>query len=364
VPGIFISYRREDAPGHAGRLYDEMIRRFGEERVFMDLDMEPGVDFVEQINEAVGSCQVLIAVIGPRWISIDDAHGQRRIDDPGDFIRIEIEAALARRGVRVIPVLVQRARMPTTEEIPPSLADLARRNALELSDGRWSYDVGRLTSTVDRVLGTTAATSPTSAPAPPLSTTADPAPDSGRGEHAPPHGGGPPPARAPEAAGGTGWLRRHLGLAAALLAVVIAAVIGIVLATSSSQSSGQVHSDETGEGSPAGIRFSNLVATADHNPLQPGDQLQVAFSLKNVGSKSVTFAETFVGARDPSDNNADFSGDNHGFVLTPGKVLNVSTSGVLDARGTWEFWPCYTLRIGSPRQCPDEWGKFFVTVGG
>jgi TIR domain len=87
TPGIFISYRREDAPGHAGRLYDALTSRFGEEQVFIDLDMEPGVDFVEQINEAVASCRLLIAVIGPRWATAEDAHGRRRLDDPADFIR-------------------------------------------------------------------------------------------------------------------------------------------------------------------------------------------------------------------------------------------------------------------------------------
>jgi hypothetical protein len=118
----------------------------------MDLDMEPGVDFVEQINEAVASCRLLIAVLGPRWATVQDADGRRRLDDPADFIRVEIEAGLRREDVRVVPVLVHGARMPRAEELPPELADLARRNALELSDARWSYDVDRLASTADRLL--------------------------------------------------------------------------------------------------------------------------------------------------------------------------------------------------------------------
>jgi hypothetical protein len=153
MPGIFISYRREDAPGHAGRLYDGLSRRFGEDQVFMDLSMEPGVDFVEQIDEAVGSCRLLVAVIGPRWASLQDAHGRRRLDDPADFIRVEVETGLRRSEVRVVPVLVQGARMPGADELPASLADLARRNALDLSDSRWMYDVDRLASAVERVLG-------------------------------------------------------------------------------------------------------------------------------------------------------------------------------------------------------------------
>jgi TIR domain len=152
MPGIFISYRREDAPGHAGRLADALTSRFGEEQVFMDLDMEPGVDFVKQINEAVASCRLLIAVIGPRWATAEDVQGRRRLDDPADFIRVEVEAGLRQADVRVVPVLVQGAQMPSAEELPPALADLARRNALELSDVRWKYDVDRLASTAERVL--------------------------------------------------------------------------------------------------------------------------------------------------------------------------------------------------------------------
>jgi TIR domain len=129
-----------------------LTSRFGEEQVFMDLDMEPGVDFVEQINEAVASCRLLIAVIGPRWATAEDAQGRRRLDDPADFIRVEVEAGLRQADVRVVPVLVHGAQMPSAEELPPALADLARRNALELSDARWNYDVDRLASTAERVL--------------------------------------------------------------------------------------------------------------------------------------------------------------------------------------------------------------------
>ena len=133
TPGIFISYRREDAPGHAGRLYDVLSSRFGEEQVFMDLSMELGIDFVEHINKAVGSCRLLVAVIGPHWTSTQDAHGRRRLDDPADFIRVEVETGLRRPEVRVVPVLVQGARMPDADELPASLAELTRRNALEVS---------------------------------------------------------------------------------------------------------------------------------------------------------------------------------------------------------------------------------------
>lgn len=126
----------------------------------MDLSMEPGVDFVDHIHQAVGSCRVLIAVIGPRWATVENAHGQRRLDDPTDFIRIEVEAGLEQPDVRVVPVLVQGATMPGVDELPQALANLARRNALELSDARWGYDVERLASTAARVLDSDVRRSP------------------------------------------------------------------------------------------------------------------------------------------------------------------------------------------------------------
>jgi hypothetical protein len=148
---IFVNYRREDSAGHAGRLFDRLSGRFPG-RVFMDIDtLEPGVDFVEVIEHAVGSCEVLIVLIGHEWLRIKDGAGHRRLDDPEDFVRLEVATALQRK-IRVIPVLVQGAPMPRPEELPPDLAKLARRNAIELSDGRWAYDVDRLIHTIGEVL--------------------------------------------------------------------------------------------------------------------------------------------------------------------------------------------------------------------
>jgi TIR domain len=148
---IFISYRRRETAGHAGRLYDGLSEHFGHDRVFMDLTMEPGVDFAETINEAVGGCGALVALIGDEWLTVTDERGQRRIDDPADIHRLEIEAALD-RNVLVIPALVQDARMPTEEELPDGLDPLVRRHAVELSDQRWDYDVGRLIGVLERAL--------------------------------------------------------------------------------------------------------------------------------------------------------------------------------------------------------------------
>jgi hypothetical protein len=134
-----------------------LVARFGDGQVFMDLDMELGVDFVEQINDAVGSCRLLVAVVGPRWVTVEDAPGRRRLDDPADFVRVEVEAGLGQADVRVVPLLVQGARMPGPDELPAPLADFARLHALELSDARWRYDVDRLAATAERVLGSDSA---------------------------------------------------------------------------------------------------------------------------------------------------------------------------------------------------------------
>jgi hypothetical protein len=148
---VFINYRREDSSGHAGRLFDALSGHFAG-RLFMDVDtLEPGVDFVEAIEQAVGSCEVLIVIIGREWLTIKDAAGQRRLDDPADFVRLEVESALA-RNVRVIPVLVQDVKMPCAKDLPPSLARLARHNAIELSDERWNYDEERLARTIQGLL--------------------------------------------------------------------------------------------------------------------------------------------------------------------------------------------------------------------
>ena len=139
--GIFISYRREDAEGQAGRLFDDLANEFGNAAVFMDVaGIEPGRDFRRAIDENVANCGVLLAIIGKNWLNIRDAEGQRRIDDPMDFVRLETAAAL-KRDIPVIPVLVQGANMPRTAHLPPDLVDIAFRNGVELTHARWDSDV-------------------------------------------------------------------------------------------------------------------------------------------------------------------------------------------------------------------------------
>ena len=227
---VFITYRREETAGHAGRLYDAMVARFGEDNVFMDVDMAPGVDFVERITEAVAACHVLIVVMGPRWATVQDEQGRARLADPEDFVRLEVETALRRPEVTPIPVLVAGARMPRREDLPPELGAIARRNALELDDHRWRYDVGRLISTLDELLAESPfAPGPSSperdvatgkaAPADPTQTT---------GQTAPPSTVAGPTSRESKPAlppGGGGRLWRWALLGVAAIAVIVVAVV-------------------------------------------------------------------------------------------------------------------------------------------
>jgi cytolethal distending toxin subunit A len=139
--GIFISYRREDAEGQAGRLFDDLAKQFGEHSVFMDVaGIEPGRDFRRAIDEQVASCGVLLAMIGKNWLDAKDQSGRRRLDDPMDFVRLETASAM-KREIPVIPVLVQGASMPRAEQLPPDLAELSYRNGVELTHARWDSDV-------------------------------------------------------------------------------------------------------------------------------------------------------------------------------------------------------------------------------
>jgi tetratricopeptide (TPR) repeat protein len=143
MASVFISYRRSDAPAHAGRLYDHLAARFGEANVFKDLDsMEPGADFVETIEDAIGRCDALVVVIGSGWDS-------SRLDDPRDWVRLEIANALE-RGIRVVPVLVQGASIPLAADLPEDVRPLRRRHAVELSEGAWTVQVKALVGSLER----------------------------------------------------------------------------------------------------------------------------------------------------------------------------------------------------------------------
>jgi hypothetical protein len=118
----------------------------------MDVDsIEPGQDFVEVIQQAVGACEVMLVLIGRHWLGTTDQDGRRRLDSPADLVRLEVQTALD-RGVRVIPVLVDGVLVPRREQLPEPLVALAGRNALELSHSRYPFDVNRLLGAVQGVL--------------------------------------------------------------------------------------------------------------------------------------------------------------------------------------------------------------------
>jgi hypothetical protein len=163
--GVFISYRRDDSAAHAGRLFDRISDKIGEEFVFMDVDsIEPGVNFFEAIDGALSRCKVLLVVIGPKWLDATDSSGRRRIDDPRDFVRLEIETAL-RRGIRVIPVLIDGAALPRSNQLPAALVDLTYRQAVEVSHAQFRSDSRRLVEGVARIVSPSAGDGPRTAAA-------------------------------------------------------------------------------------------------------------------------------------------------------------------------------------------------------
>lgn len=176
MTNIFISYRREDSLDIAGRIYDRLAAHFGRDAVFIDVDTIPyGTDFRRYLADWVARCDVLLVVIGPRWL--DATHtsgpkaGTRRLDDPADFVRIEITAALA-RDIPVVPVLVGGAAMPTVESLPADLSDLVFRNAAEVKSGRdFHTHMDRLIQGLERVSARSSEATP-----PPLPTVPRPKP--------------------------------------------------------------------------------------------------------------------------------------------------------------------------------------------
>jgi hypothetical protein len=153
---IFIGYRRDDTADVAGRIYDAMALRFGKNRIFKDVDnIGPGVDFGDYIKSVLPRCRVALVLIGPHWLESKDERGRRRIDDEHDWVRIEIETALATPDILVVPVLVNGARMPRSEDVPESLRSLLRRNAAIIRrDPDFHDDVERLATALRSSIST------------------------------------------------------------------------------------------------------------------------------------------------------------------------------------------------------------------
>lgn len=151
MSGLFISYRREVDAGWAGRLAADLKRDLPDRLVFHDIaSIEIGEDFGIAIERALGHCAVLLVVIGPGWLNVQHPHGGRRIDDEDDWVRIEILAGL-KGNLRVVPVLMGGAAMPRGNQLPDALKPLVRRNAHEITDKRWDFDVGELVKALGRI---------------------------------------------------------------------------------------------------------------------------------------------------------------------------------------------------------------------
>lgn len=196
MAGIFISYRRDDERHAAGRLADELAAVFGAQTLFRDIEsIAPGQDFEDALNTALAGCAVMLVVIGRHWLDITDAQGRRRLTQPGDWVRTEVATAL-RRGIPVVPVLVDGAGLPPARQLPEDLRALAKRRAVELTDGRWRADIEALVQQLAALPGLQA-----------------------------PAGAGPRPGKAGAAAAAVHPARRHLATLGALAVLVAAAVV-------------------------------------------------------------------------------------------------------------------------------------------
>ena len=148
---VFISYRREDSAGYAGRMHDQLEREFGPDALFMDVQEIPlGADFVQVLSEQIARCDVLLAIIGPRWLDARDEQGQRRLENPNDFVRIEIAEAL-KRGVAVIPILLEGTSLPKANQLPEDLRAMAHRQSLNVRHASFVKDMERLVARLKRV---------------------------------------------------------------------------------------------------------------------------------------------------------------------------------------------------------------------
>ncbi len=152
MASIFISYRRSDSMAETGRIYDRLSQAFGEKQIFKDVDNIPaGADFRSVLDKALTAADVVLVIIGQSWSLIADAAGKRRLADPSDFVRIEVETALKRKDVTVIPVLVDGANMPTADSLPAGLKDLAYRNSVVVrNDPDFNRDITLLIETIHK----------------------------------------------------------------------------------------------------------------------------------------------------------------------------------------------------------------------
>ncbi len=153
---VFISYRRVDSAEVVGRIYDRLAEHFGKDAIFKDVNsIYPGENFKVKISDSVAQCTVLLAIIGDQWLIIKDEKGNRRLDNPDDFVRLEIELALERKNISVIPLTVRGAQVPDAKDLPPSLSQLVFKNALPIRpDPDFDNDIARLITALEKALAT------------------------------------------------------------------------------------------------------------------------------------------------------------------------------------------------------------------
>ena len=149
---VFISYRRADSSGYTRSLYSDLIREFSAQQIFMDVDDIPaGADFVVEINNKLKGAHILIVMMGKKWLEITNSNGQRRLDNPNDFVRIEIEYAI-KKGIKIFPILLENAVMPNEIDLPELLKPLARKQALFLSNKDYKYHVEKIIASVVSII--------------------------------------------------------------------------------------------------------------------------------------------------------------------------------------------------------------------
>jgi len=230
MPGIFISYRRKESAGVSGRMFDRLSQHFGAGTVFMDIDSIPiGQDYREHIDATLAHCDLVLAVVGPQWAGPREG-GRRRIDDPTDLVRLELEGGL-RRKIPVVPVLIENAAMPAPEELPEALRSFAYRNAAEVDSGKdFHVHMDRLIRAIEKVV----ARQPAAAAEPPSPSVSPPPPQEAEAPRS-----APPPRPGERAPAGLAFstLARWYGLALG---------VGLVGLAAASASGGVSLSDETG----------------------------------------------------------------------------------------------------------------------
>lgn len=312
MPGIFISYRRDDSAYIAAAINEKFQQRFGEDHVFFDIDTIPlGVDFRDHIGGAVGGCDALLVVIGDQWVDAKDKTGQQRLHQPTDYVRVEIESAL-QRNVPVVPVLVGNAMMPTGADLPESIRDLAFRNAAEVRAGR---DLGEHLERLVRDVGKVAGISPSHPhmQQPATGTASPPANITAPNAHA---------ANAPAATIPAGQSKSRAPLMVAGLLILIGVGVAIAFATGLIGPSG----DSTDVASNDKVITKNREPTKDSSNVQPAAK-DTAPSKSDVNESAVKD----VGGKDESVKDAPVK--DSPTKIVPTKVTPTKTEPTNDSSG-------------------------------